>query len=226
MEAPRPRSGRTTAATVLALALLVMGAGTASAQDSALVPGDATTGPSQADPVGNDLKTVVDVQAERLDGFDRVTFTYVGDGQPGWNVLYEDDPLADGSGLPIAFDGDVGLRVVLIGMALPPDATADTFLDDVPGPDGGIVNEVVNDTIFEGHHTFVIGLDDEVPYRIGVVDDPARVVVELVHEVPAGGVATGHGGGLRGTGPTLLLVVAGLALLGAAGMTWRRRRTG
>ncbi|MBY5163719.1 AMIN-like domain-containing (lipo)protein [Salsipaludibacter albus] len=217
------RSIRTTVASVVALAMLVASATSSAAQDVALLSGDGTTEPSQAESVGDDLKTVVDVEAERFDGFDRVTFTYAGDGQPGWFVLYEDEPMSDGSGLPIDVDGDVGLRVVLTGIALPPDATAVTFEDDVAGPDGGIVNEVVNDGIFEGHHTFVIGLDDEVPYRIGVVDDPSRVVVELVHDVPAGGVATGQGGGLTQNGWVFALSAVGLVLLGAAALTWRRR---
>lgn len=223
MSARRQRSLRTTIGSLLAVAMLFVGATASSAQDLALLSGDGTTSPSQADPIGGDPKTVVDVEAERFDGFDRVTFTYAGDGQPGWIVLYEDEPMSDGSGLPIDFDGDVALRVVLTGIALPPDATAETFEDDVAGPDGGIVNEVINDSIFEGHHTFVIGLDDEVPYRIGVVDDPSRVVVELVHDVPTGGMATGQGGGLLQVGWVLALSALGVVLLGAAALTWRRR---
>lgn len=223
-----------------AVALLLLLPGIATAQDAEPLPGDATTGPSQ-DPGSGGGLSVVDVRVGTHDGFDRVTFESAGEGEFGWLVQYEEEPVSDGSGEPIEFDGSVALRVVLTGAALPPDATAEPFLDDVAGPDGGVLNEVVNDTIFEGHHTFVLALDEQVPYRIGRLDDPARVVVDLVHpdeaptddETPAptddeappeGPVDAGLGGGGSSALPWAitggLLVLAGLGLLAA-----RRRST-
>ncbi len=210
---------------VVALLLLLL-PGAATAQDAPPISGDETTGVSEAEASGGGL-TITDVRVGTHDGFDRVTFEYVGEGELGWRVVYEDEPLGDGSGEPIDFDGTVGLRVVLSFVALPPDATAETFLDDVPGPAGGFINEVVNDSIFEGYQTFVVGLDQEVPYRIGRLDDPMRVVIDLVHdETPVGPVDAGIGGAADATGSALpWAVVGGLVLLAAIALAVSRRRS-
>jgi hypothetical protein len=211
--------------------LLVLLAPSASAQDPPPIGGDATTGVSEVEATGGSVTsphTITDVRVGTHDGFDRVTFEYVGDGEVGWRVLYEDEPQADGSGLPIEFDGTVGLRVVLRGVAIPPDAIAETFEGDVAGPPGGIINEVVNSNIYEGYHTFVIGLDEEVPYRIGRLDDPKRVVVDLVHAdtTPTGAVDAGLGGAVDGGSSTLpWLLAGGVLVLGALGLFMGRRRS-
>lgn len=213
---------------VTATAFLVLGgAVTAAAQDASPLPGDATTGRSEQGPSGTGQAAVVDVRIGTHDGFDRVTFETEGDGQPGWFVEYEEEPLSDGAGEPIEFDGEVALRMVVSGVPLPPDTDAETFLDDVDGPAGSIVNEVVNDSIFEGQHTFVVGLDEEVPYRIGRLSDPDRIVVDLVHDdTPVGGVSTGLGGGANATSPFLpLAVLGGVLLLSSAVVLVLTRRT-
>lgn len=198
--------------------------GAAVAQDP--LPGDPTTGSSEEPAVGAGQAAVVDVSVEVADGFDRVTFETEGDGQPGWFVLYEDDPRSDGSGEPIAVDGDAALRVVVSGVPLPDDTSATTFLDDVEGPDGSIVREVVNDTIFEGQHTFVVGLDEQVPYRIGRLRDPDRIVIDLVvDEMPVGGVDTGLGGTAATSSPAGPLGMVAVALIVVAlVLAWRGRR--
>jgi hypothetical protein len=189
------------------------------------LPGEATTEPSQAEPEGDTLSTVTDVRVGTHDGFDRVTFDIAGGGLPGWFVEYEQDPTSDGSGLPIEVDGAYTLRVVLTGIAIPPDAEAETFLDDVAGPDGGIITEVVNDTVFEGHHTFVVGLDERAPYRIARLDDPTRIVLDLVHDTaPVGGVETGFGGAASGSPLAVPLTVAGAIALAAGAVLLLRRR--
>lgn len=211
-------------AVVALLLLLVPGAATA--QDAPPLPGDTTTGSSQAEPNGVGL-TITDVRVGTHDGFDRVTFEYVGEGELGWIVQYEDNPRSDGRGDPIQFDGNVGLVVMLHSVAIPPDATAETFLDDVAGPAGGIINEVVNDSIFEGYHTFVVGLDQEVPYRIARLDDPSRVAIDLVHDTtPSGPVDTGLGGASDETGTVLpWAVAAGMVLLAGIALVVSRRRS-
>jgi hypothetical protein len=214
--------GLTGAATLLLLLPVVV-----AAQDVEPLPGEATTGPGQVEPDSDEPLSVVDVRIDTHDGFDRVTFESEGDGQLGWFVQYEEDPVSDGSGEPIDVRGNIALRVVLTAVALPPDTDADVFLDDLAGPEGNIVNEVVNDSIFEGNHTFVIGLDDQVPYRIGRLSDPNRVVVDLVHDpVPVGPVDAGLGG--AATGPTLAVqlgLLGGLLMLAGTVIVLRRRAT-
>jgi hypothetical protein len=234
------------AATLAAAALLALPAG-ALAQDVAPLSGTASTADRSAEPTGS-LLTVTDVRVGTHDGFDRITFEIAGDGEPGWRVGYEDEPVGDASGLPVEVAGSTALRVVLVGMALPGDEAegATTFLDDVAGPQGGIALEVVNDSIFEGHHTFFVGLDERVPFRLARLPDPTRVVIDLVHgepaeepdddadedeaeptPVPEGGVEAGFGGAAIETSLTtaVLLLGAGLLVVGAA-LLLRRRPTG
>lgn len=201
--------------------------GVVAAQDVEPLPGEATTEPSQAEPEGEELLSVVDVRVGTHVGFDRVTFESEGDGQLGWFVQYEENPTSDGSGDPIDFRGETALQVVLTGVAMPPDTDAETFFDDVAGPEGSIVNEVINDSIFEGNHNFVIGLDEQVPYRIARLSDPNRVVIDLVYDtVPVGPVDAGFGGAATGTPVAVqLALLAGLLLLVGAGLLVRRRAT-
>jgi hypothetical protein len=186
---------------VLGAAALLLPAHTALAQDSAtIMPGDPSTAPQEAEPTvlaPEGLVTVVDVRVGTHDTFDRITFELVGDGAPGYRIAYTAEPTGDASGLPVEVAGSAALQVTLVGVATPGDAPegATTFLDDVPGPDGGVILEVVNDTLFEGYQTFFVGLDEELPYVVGRLEDPTRLVIDFVH-VPADddGTTDGDGG--------------------------------
>jgi hypothetical protein len=145
--------------------------------------GDATTGPDEADGEWGTL-AVTDVRAATHDGFDRIVFETDGDGTPGWFVEYA-EATAQGSGEPVEVEGAVTLRVAITMVTLPPDLPEDLEPWDgerLDGPAGGVVLELVEDTIFEGHHTFFVGLDDERPFLVERFDDPDRVVIDVFHE--------------------------------------------
>jgi hypothetical protein len=145
---------------------------------------DETTERSEREAVDAQL-TVTDVRVGTHDGFDRVVVELVGDGEVGWFVEYVDEATSQGSGLPVDVDGEAFLSVAIHGVLLPPDAPEDHELwaeERIAGPPGGIVTEVVDDTIFEAIHLLFVGLDDEVPYRIERFEDPQRVVIDLVHD--------------------------------------------
>jgi hypothetical protein len=172
------------------------------AQDSGtILPGDPSTAPQEADPTvqpPEGLVTVGDVRVGTHDTFDRITFDLVGGGAPGHRIAYTDEPVGDASGLPVEVAGATALRVVLIGVANPGDEPqgVETFLDDVAGPDGLAILEVVNESVFEGYHTFFVGLDEQLPYVVGRLEDPTRLVIDLVR-APAGDDGTE---GADGTG--------------------------
>jgi hypothetical protein len=221
-------STRPISTSIVATALILMlPAQAANAQDASPLPGPATTSARQA-PSSGWAKTVTDVRVGTHDGFDRVTFEYVGDGEFGWLTAYEEDPRSDGAGLPVEFDGIVTLTVVLRPAEFPPDAP-ETFSDDVAGPAGGIINEVVNGNWYEGDHTFYIGLDAPVPYRIARLSDPSRVVIDLVHDAatPIGPVDAGVGGATDHRGAALLplVLLGGLLVLAGFGVAHARRRS-
>jgi hypothetical protein len=147
-----------------------------------MLDGEPSTETAEADGEIGTL-AVTDVRVGSHDGFDRVVFELEGDALAGWHVRYDDEPTAQGTGEPIAYEGATALAVAIHNVTLPPDLPEDIEHWDgtVAGAEGGVVTEVVSDTIFEGIHTFVIGTSDERPFLIERLEDPQRVVIDIVH---------------------------------------------
>ena len=148
---------------------------------------EATTTTAQRDSVDGRL-VVTDVRVGTHDGFDRVTVELDGEGDAGWFTELTDQPTSQGSGEPIEFEGEVALWLAAQMITLPGDepegVDEDARIDvdlTVPGPEGGVITEVVGDTLFEGIQTFAIGLDEERPYRIERFEDPERIVIDVLH---------------------------------------------
>ena len=146
-------------------------------------PADFPAGPalSQQEPSGGPL-TVTSVRVARQDGYDRVVFELAGrePGQAGWRVEYVDDPRADGSGDPVAVEGEAALAVFLTGTGYPMDTGQEEFAEDpaLPG-DLGVVRDVVLGAVFEGQYGAFIGTAGEQPFRVYRLSEPERVVVEV-----------------------------------------------
>ena len=122
---------------------------------------------------------VTGVRVARHEGFDRVVFDLDGPGDPGWYVRYIKEPRQDGSGDPVAVQGDTYLQVVLRGMGYPGfDGIPEIDLGTTPG--AGSVTEVVTASVFEGDHLLFVGLDGgKRPFRVFSLSDPTRVVVDV-----------------------------------------------
>ncbi|MGD8150069.1 AMIN-like domain-containing (lipo)protein [Ornithinimicrobium sp. Y1694] len=127
------------------------------------------------------------VRAGAHDGFDRVVLDLTGRHEepwPGWRAAYTDAPTRDGSGLPIELAGDSTLEIRINGMDLP--APDDPTYDDgdlrISTPELDLVTEVVRTTPFEGQVDLVVGLSGEPrPYRVFLLTDPLRLVVDIEH---------------------------------------------
>ncbi|MFI2366233.1 hypothetical protein [Promicromonospora sp. NPDC019610] len=147
----------------------------------------ADTKPDTAEPAGEGetFLSVTDVRVAAHDGYDRVVFDLdgTGSGTPGWRVEYVDQASDDGSGDAVTVDGDAILRVSLSGTATPMDSGVDEFSGDRIEPDGTeSVEEIVYRYWFEGYTTAFIGVDDgERPFRVFLLEDPMRVVVDVRH---------------------------------------------
>jgi hypothetical protein len=143
---------------------------------------DGTTTPTSV-PAPPDLEVALltDLEVGGAGGVDQVTFTFQ-DGQiPGYDVAYIDPPVRqDGSGNEVEVEGEAFLSirfapasgVDLLG-TLEPTYTGPT---EVRG-DTEVVTEVVRTGDFEANLTWVVGVDDEVPYRIET--DPATGTVTV-----------------------------------------------
>jgi hypothetical protein len=154
--------------------------------DRAVEPLDAAPSTDRTTQEGSfgDRLEVTEVRVGTHDGFDRVTFELDGDGTVGWSVGPEDEPTSQGSGEPIEVAGSTSLWVALEPLTYPTDPDAGLAAPDrVTAPDDALVlTEVVQDTLFEGIHTFAIGLEEAVPFAVERLEDPQRVVIDLVVE--------------------------------------------
>ena len=152
------------------------------ASDAPQFPANAD--PDTASPSDGSLVTVTDIRIGRHDGFDRVVFEVDGDGAPGWDVRYVDAPSSQGSGDPVDVEGSAFLQVTLTGVGYP----YDTGVEEWSGPDPlsvgdtEVVTEVVWDATFEGQSVAFIGTTAQVPFRVYLLEDPARVVVEVADQ--------------------------------------------
>lgn len=115
------------------------------------------------------------------DGVDQVSFTFEG-GIPGYDVSYVDPPIRqDGSGNEVEVEGTAFLSV-----RFAPASGFDSFETFEPtytGPaevrgDTDVVTEAVRVGDFEANLTWVIGVNEKVPYRIDT--DPGAGTVTIV----------------------------------------------
>ncbi len=122
--------------------------------------------------------TVSEVRTGSHESFDRIVIELDGKGAPGWYVSTDKAPTADGSGLPIRYEGDTALVIDVRGVQMPSNATGD------PAPVHNVAEGVVRSAdvqgVFEGMQRIVIGLADDNPtYNVTLLDSPTRIVVDV-----------------------------------------------
>jgi hypothetical protein len=143
----------------------------------------ANTDPDTADPSSGASVTVRDIRLGRQDGFDRVVFEVGGTGTPGWDVRYVDAASSQGSGKPIDVAGAAILQVSLTGAGYPYDTGVMEYSAAGPLTTGGTeaVTEVVFDATFEGTTTAFVGTKSRAPFRVYLMQNPTRVVLDVAH---------------------------------------------
>ena len=122
----------------------------------------------------------VGVRTGAHSGYDRVVFDLDGDGQPGWRVTYVEQAIEDPKGDEVDLQGDAVSEVIITGLRMPEESEFDAVLGagafEVDGLDQ--VEEIHVSGLFEGQLQVLIGLEDEVPFRVFVLQDPVRLVVD------------------------------------------------
>ncbi len=145
---------------------------------------DGSTTPTSA-PAAGDLDAVAlltDVEVAGGEGVDRVIFTFDA-GIPGYDVAYIDPPVRQaGSGDRVEVQGAAFLEIrfepasgVDLGGTLEPTYTGPS---EVRG-DTAVVTEVVRTGDFEANLTWVVGVEEKVPFRVTTDAAGGQVVVEL-----------------------------------------------
>lgn len=144
-------------------------------------PGDAE--PDTAEASANANVTVSDIRVGAHDGFDRVVFEVGGDGTPGWDVQYVDEATSQGMGDAVEVAGDAVLQVTLTGAGYPYDTGVEEYSAAAPlsAPNTAAVTEVVFDATYEGTTVAFVGTRARAPFRVYLLEGPARVVVEVSH---------------------------------------------
>jgi hypothetical protein len=144
-------------------------------------PFPATADPDTAESSAGSLVGVTDIRLGRHDGFDRVVFEVGGDGTPGWDVRYVDAPASQGSGDAVAVAGEAVLQVTVTGTGYPMDTGVEEWSgpDPLRGTDTEVVTEVAWDGTFEGTSVAFVGTTGRTPFRVYLLEGPARVVLEV-----------------------------------------------
>ena len=146
-------------------------------------PFPANTEPDTGQPSAGAFVTVTKIRTGLHDGFDRVVFEAAGTGTPGWDVRYVDSASGQGKGDNIPVQGEAILQVTINGVGYPTETGIEEVDGSVPLPGNGteVVTEVVWDTTFEGTSVAFVGLTEETPFRVYLLENPARVVIDVLH---------------------------------------------
>lgn len=146
-------------------------------------PFPANTQPDSGEASADSFVTVTEIRTGLHDGYDRVVFAVDGTGTPGWDVRYVDEAAGQGSGMAVPVEGDAILQVTITGVGLPTETGIEEYDGSAPLPGAGteVVTEVVWDTTFEGTSVAFVGLSEELPFRVYLLEGPARVVLDVVH---------------------------------------------
>ncbi|CAN5602312.1 hypothetical protein BH18ACT1_BH18ACT1_08140 [soil metagenome] len=130
------------------------------------------------------LVHLVEVRVAGQPGFDRVVFQLDGP-VPAYRIEYVEEAVADGSGEPVAVRGGALLQVTMTpasGVDLtgadPEEIYTGPARFDAEGT--AFVDELVRTGDFEGVLTWVIGVSEEVDVGVAVLEDPARLVIDLL----------------------------------------------
>ena len=144
-------------------------------------PFPANTDPDTGQPSAGSLVTVTDIRTGGHEGFDRVVFEVGGTGTPGWDTRYVDEAVEQGRGETIPVRGNAILRMTITGVGLPTETGIDEYDGWQPPPGNGteVVTEVVWDSTFEGTSVAFVGTTTQTPFRVHLLESPARVVLEV-----------------------------------------------
>ena len=124
--------------------------------------------------------TLEDVRVGSHETYDRVVFEFSGSGLPGYRIEYSDQALQQASGHELPVAGDAILEVLVEG----------TPMDRLPSnselvPAGpyqlatGNIAGITNGGTFENQSQFFIGLDQQRPFEVTVMDNPTRLVIDV-----------------------------------------------
>jgi hypothetical protein len=145
----------------------------------------ANTDPQEHSPADQSIdgRKVVAVRLGQHDDekYDRVTFELSGSpAAPGFWVGYTDAAYRDGSGEVVEVPGGAVLTVSIRGIDWSNEAVDEYNGDSIDG-NGEAIAGVRWDGSFEGTTQAFIGTRGRLPFRVGTLEDPARVYIDVAY---------------------------------------------
>lgn len=170
---------------VLGIALLAACAAKPPADEPRVDPGGRTAAVHEwtKEPVEvrRDNGPIVPVTAVALSiegGVERVTFTFDA-GLPGYRIGYVDAPTHCGSGEPAAIDGTAFLEIAMTP-ALAHTEEGQPLIGPIAfDPAANAIKDLEPTCDFEGHVTWVIGVDGKKPFSARELLGPQRLLVDV-----------------------------------------------
>lgn len=150
------------------------------------ITGEFTTEPQETDGFpdgsGPSDQQLVALRSGVHDGFDRVVFEFSGEGLPSWRAEYVDSAAELGRGNRIKMAGEAILQIYVSGPSwLPEEEVEDQLASDqyYERDTAALPEEVHVQGPFEALSQYLIGLPEEVPFSVELLEDPTRLVVDL-----------------------------------------------
>lgn len=144
--------------------------------------GSANPAPKTQRPSAPSQLAVTGVRVGAHDGFDRVVVDLEGEGEPGWFVDYTSTPMQETVGHPLEVAGNAFLNINIDGTVYPFELGHDNDVPVQMAGDTGNVIDVISAGTYEGRSQIVVGLRSELPYSVQVLENPKRVVVDIVQK--------------------------------------------
>lgn len=148
--------------------------------------GEVTNSPDPAEPwrgQTGEYSPLAEVRSGRHQGFDRVVFEFSGP-MPGYLVRYGPPVMRNTAGFEVQADGAVGLHVTIFGGGV-------WFIEGGYRPPATIVTdttavaEVVYVEDFEAVMQWLVGVDQQRPFRVLTLSAPTRLVIDVQAPRPA-----------------------------------------
>ena len=131
------------------------------------------------------VANITDVRLGTHDGYDRVVFEFQ-QGTPELTLDRAQPPFTqDASGLPMDVEGSSFLRLTMRGGSKQTDDNTSSY--DGPtdlDPALPMLVDLIEGGDFERQSTWYLGLTSEACVRVLLLDDPARVVIDVEHANP------------------------------------------
>jgi hypothetical protein len=143
--------------------------------------------------------TQTDVRVGKHEAYDRIVLEFAEDVIPAYDIEYVTEPqYTCGQGSPVSVEGTVTLRVRLSGARINDDAGEMTIPSRslMPGLPG--IREAREICAFEGEVTWLVGLDVDREFRLFLLQEPGRIVIDIAHTDCADCATPGGSGGMAG----------------------------